>query len=193
MLAFRLAQAGDVEGTLEQSQVNLEACEPHRAKKPKLVARAHYNLGMSYLLVHRFDEAERELEAALRLQPNKVISQAIAETRRSRQINQEYQQAAAVGLLTPGAEEADSVVVQAPLPENAGNAEERLTELAHLYSEGLITRDLYTKKVTAIISQSGAPGKTTEEQLRSLKALLEAELITQDLYERKATEILGKI
>lgn len=184
-LAYSLVLAGDVSGAIEQSQANVEACEVYREKKPRLVARAYYNLGMACCLADDFERGMEFLNYSLQLRPHDVTSKSLAECRRGQQV------AAALEDFETGEDPAAS---SGEAPSDGGQpVEARLAQLKQLHVADLITREVYAKKVAAIISRDGAPGETMEKRLRNLKQLYEQKLISQELYERKVSQVLGDV
>ena len=193
--AYRLMQQGDIEAAVTQSKDNTEFCDSFRATKPKLVAKAYYNLGISYLMQNDFNGAQGALEDARSLNPSDLIAEGIDEVERTRAIVQRRERATAAGLMTPGTEN-DTPAAAPGRTERADvgrSTAERLNRLRELFDEGLITKDIYRKRATTIVSESGPPGETMEEQLRNLKALFEEELLSQEVYEKEVADLIGKL
>lgn len=189
-LAYNLVLGGDLTGAIRQSEANIQACEIYRLKKPKLVARAYYNLGMSCCLADDFERGMEYLDQSLQLRPHDVTSTSLAECRRGQQAAREMKE------FLEGQHATTQSTGVTPAREGEQSeepVEDRLKKLAGIYESELITRDLYSKRIAAIISQAGAPGETDEERLRNLKQLFEDGLIPQELYERTVSEILGDI
>ncbi len=182
-LAYNLIRANDMSAAIEQSETNLQACQAFREKKPKLVARAYYNLGVVRCLADQFDEGIEALNESLQLRPNEITSSALATCRNNWK--------AAEQMATFDAEAtAEAVELEKAAEEDPS---EELAKLEKLRARDLITQDIYAKKVGAIISRSGPPGETPEDQLASLKKLLGIGLISEELYERKVSKILSDL
>jgi len=92
--AYQLLRIDDVEGAAEQSADNLDFClsqqkiNPKKIK-PKIVARAYYNLGMSYFMLDDFDKALEQLQQAYRLKPGRRIRETILECKRAKELAEE--------------------------------------------------------------------------------------------------------
>ncbi len=156
-LAYGLLQAGDLTGGLAQSRRNVAECEKFRAKKPKLVAHALYNLGMASFLMNKHDEALEHFDASLRLKPHEVTSSAMAECRRSKEAAarmERYEETLAL-VSAPGEASAQSATppkTQTAQPDER-TIEARLQQLDTLLKNGLITKDEHAAKRRAILME----------------------------------------
>ncbi len=81
--AYQALKAGMLEQALEVSTRNLEACKAAPRVRKRTLARAHYNVGMSNLMLGRHDAALEHLLEAAELRPGDVVAKAIADTRRA--------------------------------------------------------------------------------------------------------------
>lgn len=163
-LAYNLVQAGDYEAALEQSKQNATECDRYRSTKPRLSARARYNLGMAHFLVGDHDTALDELEESLRIRPDETTSAAMAECRRAKQTAEQmakYEEAqeldTVAGLRITPQGEANTT---APADDHATSdeqadtlsIEERLHTLDELLKKGFITKAEYDIKRKEILA-----------------------------------------
>lgn len=79
--AYDLLRTGDIDGTLKLSVENAEACKSD--PKPAHQADALYNLGVTYMLMHRYTEALDALNRSQQLHSDNTVIQAIAECKRA--------------------------------------------------------------------------------------------------------------
>lgn len=84
--AFQTLRVGDVEGALALSQQNLELCRNTPKIKPKIIAHAHYNLGMLHLIRDEHEQALSYFQEAARIRPGTIVTKAIAECRHSQEL-----------------------------------------------------------------------------------------------------------
>ncbi len=156
--AHRLLKAGDTEGALRESLKAVEACKATPGIKPKYVGRTYYNLGMTYLLLGEYDRALEAFQETVRLHPGDIVTEAIAQCARARQLSEEMRQF----------EERAAWDAKRPAPGPAGGAqgsggpaqakpaaspEERLERLKQLYTKGLINKTEYETKKAEIIRE----------------------------------------
>lgn len=78
--AYQTLQAGLIEHALEISKDNVEECTSNAKSKPKVLAQAYYNLGMTYRITAQFDLALENFRQAMRFRPGDLVSRAISNT-----------------------------------------------------------------------------------------------------------------
>lgn len=156
-LAYGLLQAGDLAGGLAQSRRNVEACEAFRAKKPKILAHALYNLGMASFLVGAHDEALAHFDASLRIKPSEVTSAAMAACRNSKEAQarmERYEDALSIDVASASSGSTQSSAAPQPQAQKQEHTiEARLKKLDTLLQNGLITEDEYLQKRSEILSE----------------------------------------
>jgi len=167
--AYGLMKIGEIDAAAKQSEENLEQCKTADVK-PKFLARAYYNLGMTRFLQSRFEEALDLLKTAFGIDGGNIISESIAECRRAQSLAAEMAELDDGGSFEVAAKESGG--------QDGGTASG--------------TQDQGAKKMlTAKIDggHSGA-GDTIAARLERLKALLDQGLISKEEYEAKRQEIL---
>ena len=178
-IAYRLMQAGDLQSGLEESERNVEICEHFRVKKPKLVAKSLYNLGVAQFLLERFHEASETLEESLRLDPNKITSATMAKVRELRAVAQDVRAAEDEGRMTPG---------------GASKAKEErdleIAKLKDLYEKELISEEMYEARMAQLVPPEE---RDLETQLVELKKLFEQGLISKEVYDQRVAKLLDSI
>lgn len=150
--AFKLLQIDDVEGAAEQSARNLETCKT-ASVKPKFLARAYYNLGMTRLVQSRYDEAIDLLSEAYRRDGGDIIAESIAQSRRAKSLATEMARlddTADTAESGPDVERRAGTI--APASAGAESLEARLRKLDELLAAGLVTRAEYDAKRKEILS-----------------------------------------
>lgn len=73
--AYDLLKAGDNEGALKAAKDSVDVC---KSQKPNRQADAWYNLGMSYALLDKYDDALAAMAEANKLHSDKIVVEAIA-------------------------------------------------------------------------------------------------------------------
>lgn len=76
--AYAALKAGDKERALNLSLQNLETCKKTDGIKPKILAHAYYNLGMSYMIKGEYDKAIENFNESQKLRPGTIVTDAIA-------------------------------------------------------------------------------------------------------------------
>lgn len=76
--AYAALKAGDKELALNLSLQNLETCKKTDGIKPKILAHAYYNLGMSYMIKGEYDKAIENFNESQKLRPGTIVTDAIA-------------------------------------------------------------------------------------------------------------------
>lgn len=173
--AHGLLRALDFAGARTQSEQNLETCKAAPATKPKLLAHAHYNLGLVQFLLQDYEPAVQNLSEAARLNASETVSTALAECRKAQQIAEEmarYETDQEAFLATVGsgaspepAKPAASAASTAKTPAKSGASaaapatggkgtpEERLQKLENLFKKNLITKAEYESMRASILSE----------------------------------------
>ena len=156
-LAYNLVQAGNYAAALDQSQSNLVVCQ---GEKPKVQARAYYNAGMSNFLLANHDAALGYFDQSLRIRPDEVTSQAMAECQKAKEAQmamEKYEaqadsQSTAMGGSTGIAPVSLSTTPSStPAAKGGTTVEERLEKLKSLFDKGLITEEEYNAKRAEIL------------------------------------------
>lgn len=154
--AFRLLRGGDQEGTLRQSEENLEACKVAQKIKPKILWHAHYNVGMANFILGNHEKALQHFGDAATAGGGDIVTQSMAECRRAKHLAEEMRRVEEKPVL-------DVASAQAPPPSKAAakkseaasasdDLETRLKKLKTMLDKGLITRADYDKKKADILS-----------------------------------------
>jgi len=89
--AFQALKAGDVENAHKLSIQNLETCKQTPKIKPKLLAHAYYNLGMTYMINSEYDKAIENFQEAQLLRAGKIVTNAINDCIKAKNLNLEMQ------------------------------------------------------------------------------------------------------
>ena len=107
--AFLALRAGDLDRAHELSEANLATCKQTPRVNHKLLARAHYNVGILRVLRGEYDAALEFLLDAAELRPDSaIINEAIASARKAKDLAiamQDLDQQVAVDLAQRDAEE----------------------------------------------------------------------------------------
>ena len=88
-VAFALLKANDFEGTVRQSETNIESCKTWPKVKDSNKAHAYYNAGLAYLLVNNNEKAMAYLTQSAQLKGGDIVTQTIAEANKSAQLDAE--------------------------------------------------------------------------------------------------------
>lgn len=166
--AYGLMKIGEIDSAASQSEENLEQCKTADVK-PKFLARAYYNLGMTRFLQSRFDEALDLLKTAFGIDGGNIISDSIAECRKAQSLAAEMAELDdGGGFEMPSGSEAGQPAVRsasmkpgpgAPAGASArsaaapGSVTERLEKLKGLFDQGLITKAEYEAKRKEILAE----------------------------------------
>jgi curli biogenesis system outer membrane secretion channel CsgG len=89
--ASRMLRTKDVEGAAQKSNENLEACKALPRVKPKVLARAYYNLGVMQFIKGDYDVALENLATADRTDNAEMFLEVITEVRKAKQAHAELQ------------------------------------------------------------------------------------------------------
>ena len=87
--SYRALRRGDLRQALALSEQNLAACERTPGVERKLLARAHYNVGIAHLMRHDYDAALDALHRAQQQRSSGIIREGI-ETVRKAQASAEW-------------------------------------------------------------------------------------------------------
>lgn len=89
--AFKALKSGDLKNALELSFKNLETCKSDPKIKPKILAHAYYNMGMSYFIFNEYDKAIEYFKESEKLRPGSIVTNAIGDCEKARALNAELQ------------------------------------------------------------------------------------------------------
>ena len=90
--AYLALRAGDLDRAYELSEANLATCRQTPRVKDKLLARAHYNVGILRVLRGEYDAGLEFLLAAAELRPGgAIINEAIASARKAKELAEAMQ------------------------------------------------------------------------------------------------------
>ena len=81
--SYRALRRGDYRQALALSEQNLAACERTPGVERKLLARAHYNVGIAHLMRHDYDAALTALHEAQQVRSSGIIREGIATARKA--------------------------------------------------------------------------------------------------------------
>ena len=84
--AHRVLRRGDLVQTLALSERNLASCERTPNVEAKLLARAHYNVGIAHLLRRDYDAALAALHTAGEMRPSAIMREGIATARKAKEM-----------------------------------------------------------------------------------------------------------
>ena len=84
--AHRVLRRGDLGQTLALSERNLASCERTPNVEAKLLARAHYNVGIAHLLRRDYDAAFAALHTAGQMRPSAIMREGIATARKAKEL-----------------------------------------------------------------------------------------------------------
>jgi len=155
-LAYNLVRGGDLLGGREQSEENVKACETYRTEKPKLAARALYNLGMAEFLLDNYDAALAAFDASLRLHDLDPTTQAITDCRQAKESALALNADQAAGedseqVARSGGNEVHREASQAEPSGDGKSLDERLEQLRVLHEKGLISDEVYKQKQAELL------------------------------------------
>ena len=171
--AYRLAVSGDNEGALHFLQERLRSCRVTSAKKTKLLARVHHNLGVLQMMLGDHESAYKSLQSAVQLRSGPYIQQAFEFSRkakasaakakqvelRTREMNAKLMEEARVAppaqprQKTLSATPAPRPALQQAPPTSTDKLAERLRRLESLFKQGLINEADYDAKKAEILSE----------------------------------------
>lgn len=150
--AYKLLKIGDVAGAREMSVRSVEACRLS-APKPKFLARAIYNLGMTHLLESEYEAALELLQEAYRLDGGSIIADSIQQCRRAQGLSAAMAQLEErASLELAPATHARTSPAAAPADSADVSVEARLRRLDELLGKGLLTKDEYQQKRQEVLA-----------------------------------------
>lgn len=181
--AHGLLQGLDFDGALRQSLENLEACKALQAAKPKprLLAKAYYNLGVVQFLKQSYGEALANFNEASRLNSSDIVSAAMADCRQAQQIAEEMSKY----------ETDQAAFLEAAQAQDPPAAE---AKAAPAMPAGAKASDTGSRSTPAkAAGAASAPASSPEERLQQLEKLYQKKLITKEEYDKKRAQILSEI
>jgi hypothetical protein len=154
-VAYTLLKANDFNGTVRQSEANIEACKTWPKLKDSSMAHAYYNVGLAYLLVNDNQRAMAYLTQSAQMKGGDIVTQTIAEATKSAELDAEMQRVAdrTEQFEQDQANQPAPAAVAAAPASAPGSAEDRLVKLNDLYKKGLITKQDYDTKKAAILKE----------------------------------------
>lgn len=90
--AYQTLIAGNIKGAFTISQQNLENCRNSTNTKEKTLAHAYYNMGMCHMIQDEYDEALEHFREAQRLRPGDIVTKAIADCQKAKELMSAMQQ-----------------------------------------------------------------------------------------------------
>ena len=84
--AYQALRSGLTNRAYELSLENLETCKVTPKVRKSTLAHAYYNVGMSRMIRGEYDKALEALSQAAELRPGDIVSKAIADTRKARDL-----------------------------------------------------------------------------------------------------------
>lgn len=171
--AYELMEIGEIDSAADRSEENLEHCKTADVK-PKFLARAYYNLGMTRFLQSRFDEALELLKTAHGVKSGDIISESITECRRAKRLSQQM------------AELDESGGFELPSAGGSGGVRKASTGET---PQGLEGRN----RAAGGASSDGGGSASIKERLQKVESLHDQGLITDEEYQAKREEILAEI
>lgn len=148
--AYKLLKIGDVAGARESSLWAVEQCR-QSAPKPKFLARAIYNLGMTHLLESQYEPALELLQEAYRLDGGSIIADSIQQCRRAQGLATamaRLEEHAELSLVAASAAAAPAAAGLEPPPDSI---EARLQRLEELHQKGLLSQAEYEEKRARVL------------------------------------------
>jgi hypothetical protein len=90
-IAYQALKAGDKERAFELSKKNIDDCRASSKIKPKVLARAYYNLGMMYFIRNEYAAAIENYREAQKIISDNSFSEAIVSCERAMQLAKDVQ------------------------------------------------------------------------------------------------------
>ena len=84
--SYRAVRRGNIDQARELSERNLATCRATPNVEDKLLARAHYNIGVLHLLRGEFDAALQVLHDAANLRPSAIMREGIATAAKAKEL-----------------------------------------------------------------------------------------------------------
>jgi tetratricopeptide (TPR) repeat protein len=158
--AFAMLKAGDIDGTVQQSEENVVACRSWPKVKDSNLAHAYYNAGLAYLLVNEHEKAMSYLTESEKLKGGDIVTQTIIQANKSARLEAEIQRVAektekfeqAQANMKAASQQApNSASGPAGSKASTESVEERLKKLDALFKKGLITKEEFEAKKIEIL------------------------------------------
>ncbi|MGB4415547.1 MAG: CsgG/HfaB family protein, partial [Paludibacter sp.] len=89
--AFQALKAGAIDQAYKLSIQNLETCKKTPNIKPKLLAHAYYNAGMSYMINNEYDKAVENFQESQLLRPGNIVANALSDCTKAKKLSTEMQ------------------------------------------------------------------------------------------------------
>ena len=163
--AYQRLKIGDIEGAFELSSQNLTRYQQEPKQKPSILSHAYYNMGMMHFIRLEYDLAIEYFEAAYQTKRGEIITEAIRECRRAKELEQEMARvdermslaeeapvASTPRPQEPRGEVSAPVQTQPSQPAPQSDVESRLIKLKSLYDKGLLTKAEYQAKRKEILA-----------------------------------------
>lgn len=159
--AFAFLKAGDIPGTVRQSEENVETCKTWPKVKDTSQAHAYYNLGLGYMLVNEHAKALSSLGMAAKIKDSSIIAATLNEVMKSAKLAADFQQVAERTEKfeqTQAASKAGDQVQATSAGNSSAKApaapiEERLMKLDSLFKKGIITKEEYERKKADLLKE----------------------------------------
>lgn len=150
--AYSLLQTADYEGAARAALTSVEECQSKGGVKPQQLARAHFNRGMTLLLLNDHLAALKEFGQALRLDiGNKVFLQVMQEANKAWSAAQSQGLTSKKGTSPKSSSTSSTSTTTKTADTGKGTAEERLKKLDELHKKKMITDAEYEKKRKQIL------------------------------------------
>jgi tetratricopeptide (TPR) repeat protein len=157
--AYQALKVGDIDGSFKLSVQNLETCKKSSDIKPKILAHAYYNLGMSYMIRNEYDKAIENFQEAQVLKPGRIISNTMSDCVKAKNLLIEMQK-----VDDKAAIEAQKIQTNT---ENAAKAQESTT-LKNADVIALVQKKLPTSLILQKIKTSNCKFDTSTDALVAL-------------------------
>lgn len=155
--AYQMLQIGDIDAAAEQSLANLEICKTTPKIKDKLLGKAYYNVGMSFFMQDKFDQALEYLNEAFRYRDGGRVQETIRECKKAKQEAlgmRQYEERMEMVRAAPEGKSSFSGTDGGTKKTGAKKSiKERLEELAELHEQGLLSDEEYQAKKTQILAE----------------------------------------
>lgn len=157
-LAYAALRAGNIPGTVEKSEKNLENCKSATKTKGSSLAHAYYNAGLANLLINQHAKAMSYLEESEKLKGGDIVSETIAEAQKSANLaiamlqvvakTERFEQSRAVSAAT---EKQVAAPIRNEKPKES--IEDRLKKVDSLFQKGIINKQEYEQKKADLLKE----------------------------------------
>lgn len=89
--AYQALKSGNINYAHELSLKNLDNCKNDSTVKPKILAHAYYNVGMTNMIRSDFPKAIESFQESEKIRPGGIVTNAIRDCKRAYQLMQELQ------------------------------------------------------------------------------------------------------